>query len=273
MFIDKSRLVFLAAWTLVSVATAQKCWYPDGKTQAPDIPCKSGNEPSACCGADDFCMDNGLCLHLGVLSRGSCTDQTWGPFCPRYCRRGKLCRSRSVALLTCSCFAIDHTNGAQPLQPCDMLNAIFVCGTSNYDCVTGNRTFFVSGAKAIVLRPDQVESSPKYGLTILANSTLTPGNVGGFSTGQMAAVGAGVGLPLLILFLAAVIMLFKERSRAVRLPGQSFDRREAHAVARGDGRFAPARGMPHLAGGTELNEAPGNGWHASELDDKYSRHR
>lgn len=75
---------------------AQTCYYPDGSVSSHDTPCHSlliGDEASACCGYLDVCLDNGLCLAQAgaeLVSRGSCTDQTWqSPECSQYCSDGK----------------------------------------------------------------------------------------------------------------------------------------------------------------------------------------
>lgn len=76
---------------------AQQCWYPDGETPSPDIPCDTNGHTSACCGADNFCLNNGLCFGP-VLSRGSCTDRSWGKGCPQYCATGQFHSSCSLSL-------------------------------------------------------------------------------------------------------------------------------------------------------------------------------
>lgn len=67
-------------------AKMTQCYYPDG-TEAPDTPCNSTAEQSACCGSSAYCLANGLCLGDGGTSRGSCTDESWeDDSCPQYCR-------------------------------------------------------------------------------------------------------------------------------------------------------------------------------------------
>lgn len=72
---------------LATTVTAQSCYYPDGSASN-DVPCSISGE-SACCGSDFFCLDNGLCYGRGLVSRGSCTDKTWGSeACAGYCKTG-----------------------------------------------------------------------------------------------------------------------------------------------------------------------------------------
>ena len=78
------------------MADAQKCYYPDGSVASTDSPCHSPSikdGASACCDSIDICLNNGLCLAQAggeVISRGSCTDQTWqSTECSQYCADGK----------------------------------------------------------------------------------------------------------------------------------------------------------------------------------------
>ncbi|KAL3480525.1 hypothetical protein BJX99DRAFT_18278 [Aspergillus californicus] len=64
------------------------CYNLDGSEAHDDVPCGSGDVVN-CCNSGDICMSNGLCYQQGdrgmVLSRGSCTDDTWGPKCYAPC--------------------------------------------------------------------------------------------------------------------------------------------------------------------------------------------
>lgn len=163
------------------------------------------------------------------------------------------------------------------MQPCDMLNGIFVCGTSNYDCPTGNRTFKVTGGNAFVLRPGQVASSPGDPVTVEPGTVIS----GRFSKGQMVAGVIGTGVPLLLLLLSAALVILKQR-RSYR---QAI--RSSHERARESWRYN-GRGDRDVPGnrafevGQRTNavelfspneneyEVPGDALHAHELD---ARHR
>ncbi|KAL3457242.1 hypothetical protein BJX64DRAFT_269226 [Aspergillus heterothallicus] len=64
------------------------CYHLDGSEAYDHVPCNSGDVVN-CCNADDICMSNGLCFQQGdrglVLSRGSCTDHSWGAKCYAPC--------------------------------------------------------------------------------------------------------------------------------------------------------------------------------------------
>lgn len=82
-----------AASVYVLLATAQStCWYPDGETKSEtDVPCDPNADVSPCCGSQSYCMDNGLCFDSGSISRGSCTDPSWGDGCTPYCIHSESC--------------------------------------------------------------------------------------------------------------------------------------------------------------------------------------
>lgn len=101
-----------------------------------------------------------------------------------------------------------------------MLNGIFVCGTSNYDCPTGNRTFKVEGGNAFVLRPGQVASSPKDAVTIEPSTMIS----GRFSSAQMVAGIVGTGVPLLLLLLGALLVILKQRRKYKNAIASSHER-------------------------------------------------
>lgn len=76
------------------------CYAPDGKTVGDNetyVPCNKlgitqSGVYSSCCQLDgdpderDLCTTSGLCIRGSVLSRGYCTDKTWGsPACVNVC--------------------------------------------------------------------------------------------------------------------------------------------------------------------------------------------
>jgi hypothetical protein len=88
---------FNSLWSLamaslmLQAVSAQVCYYPDGLTTSDDVACSNNPAGSSCCPTGSFCMDNGLCFGGGIVSRSSCTDQTWASAeCAQYCTEGKL---------------------------------------------------------------------------------------------------------------------------------------------------------------------------------------
>lgn len=88
-FITSVRRALPAAILFTTFASAQSCWYPDGKTLASDTACNPNATVSACCGSASYCLNEGLCITGGVVTRGSCTDKTWGSAeCAQFCKTG-----------------------------------------------------------------------------------------------------------------------------------------------------------------------------------------
>ena len=79
------------------MANVQTCYFPDGSKATSDTPCQESSSASdgasACCNSADACLESHLCLEQSggpVISRGSCTDQTWrSQECSQYCADGK----------------------------------------------------------------------------------------------------------------------------------------------------------------------------------------
>lgn len=65
-------------------AQNRTCYFLDGSVATADVPCTS-DATTNCCNKNDICMSNGLCYLQGShgmsLSRGSCTDKSWGARC------------------------------------------------------------------------------------------------------------------------------------------------------------------------------------------------
>jgi len=75
--------IFMASG--IHAASAQQCYYPNGKPSPNDSPCSSNG--GACCPVDWQCLDNGLCFleQFSYYERHSCTDKAWGSSCPDMC--------------------------------------------------------------------------------------------------------------------------------------------------------------------------------------------
>jgi len=84
-------LVVLVTAALLSVGTAQTCYYPDGNATDALVPCHKNALVTNCCRDSDLCLKNGLCFSpgLGSVVRRGCTDQKWAnSVCPKACTSG-----------------------------------------------------------------------------------------------------------------------------------------------------------------------------------------
>ncbi|KAK4631543.1 hypothetical protein CLAFUW4_02486 [Fulvia fulva] len=201
-----TRLAILLV-SLATIVFTQQCYYPDGITsQANDVPCNASAAVSPCCNKQDMCLDNGLCLHGGGISRGSCTEQSWGQDCPQWCK--EVNNASGIALLPCSPFG-----------------NVFSCQWGSCDT-----SFPVKGTSAAILRDAQVKPlGSTAAIALSATDILSAASATGtasnstssqstatrnpnvkYTSGDMAAVGAGIGVPLLTALLGAIFLLPKK---------------------------------------------------------------
>ncbi|KAJ4159482.1 uncharacterized protein LMH87_008382 [Akanthomyces muscarius] len=72
---------------LISTRAAATCYSYEGK-ELSAYPCNATAKISPCCGSDDLCLSNGLCLNAGgnnAFAQQGCTDRDWGAPCHKYC--------------------------------------------------------------------------------------------------------------------------------------------------------------------------------------------
>lgn len=204
--------------SLASAAT--QCYFPDGITLSPDVPCNavSDNIGSPCCSSIAMCMDNGLCFGKGILSRGSCTDKNWGEGCVQYCKAVNI-------------------GGGMPIYPCRDLKT-WTCGgyNSSGQC-DEDAKFEMEGANGFMLRPSQV--GLEQGIIVnatteldLVNATATDNAAlatsastasavakpvqdesGKVSTGALVGAVVGVAVPLLLALAGAIFVIRKQRKQ------------------------------------------------------------
>ncbi|KAJ6784698.1 hypothetical protein PWT90_00441 [Aphanocladium album] len=81
-------LLFTASLLMLNAAgAAATCYSYEGKA-LPMSPCDGSGSISPCCGDNDFCLSNGLCLNAGgnnAYSQQGCTDKDWKPPCKKHC--------------------------------------------------------------------------------------------------------------------------------------------------------------------------------------------
>ncbi|KAF2761860.1 hypothetical protein EJ05DRAFT_535187 [Pseudovirgaria hyperparasitica] len=200
---------------LVSIVTAQTCYYPDHSTTSVDIPCNTTAEFSSCCGAGALCLASGLCYIDGVISRGSCSDKSWADAsCATACQD-------------------DNADGGMALTSCGSgTDHKYACGF-NTVCTDSN-WFTLDNMTDLILRPSQVSAAVValgtafHNPTTSSNSSIPspspspspsespsakPADSTGYSAGAMAGVGVGVGLPLLLALAVALFLLRNEKKK------------------------------------------------------------
>ncbi|BCR90135.1 uncharacterized protein ACHE_60021A [Aspergillus chevalieri] len=169
------------------------CYYPGGNKALGHMPC-SDEEQTACCASDHICMANGLCIEAGSsqpygFSRAACTDRNWGAGCPQVCISTSDNQNAGCAIIPF------HANGDDSTYCC---NAIVSNGSAAV-CDNDRDPFKLASGTVIP------------GRAYLSNLTTKDS---GNNNNRDVAIGAGVGVPLGVLFLTALgWALFERRKR------------------------------------------------------------
>ncbi|KAI9926364.1 hypothetical protein ASPWEDRAFT_176667 [Aspergillus wentii DTO 134E9] len=185
------------------------CYNLDGSIAADDVPCESSGT-SNCCNSNDLCMSNGLCYMQGwrgfSLTRGSCTDKSWGAKCYAPCSDYN--RNSGYPIVNMGGFSGKSTN--------------WCCGSVTYEngkatCAQGD-SFTLETGRAVVgaaALANYTEKSTQSSNTSDASSPdSTSSSSSGSSSGSSsrdAAIGAGVGVPLGVIALASIGWALWER--------------------------------------------------------------
>jgi len=129
------------------------------------------------------------------VTRGSCTDKTWGSeACAGYC---KTVDTSSQVVIT-PCTSGDSSN-------------TFVCGLNTTDCQTDTNTFSLPSDMGIVLRPNQI--AQLVGSSLESATPSGAATAEGFTAGALAGVAVGVALPLLVALGVIFYLLRREQRR------------------------------------------------------------
>lgn len=210
-------LLLTSASAILAATTPQQCYFPDG-SESTHTPCNATAAAakggfSACCSDTSYCMDNGLCLEAGILTRMSCTDKTFADTtCPQYCNT-------------------DNMGDPYELTPCTATT--FTCGLSPANCSVATTVFPVTDLKNIVLQADQLVTAMSAAgiatasvdptvsptetvpvLTVTATGDLKPANPAlQYTTGQLVGVGAGVGIPMALAIGVLSFFLLREKKK------------------------------------------------------------
>ncbi|KAJ5272154.1 hypothetical protein N7524_005423 [Penicillium chrysogenum] len=223
------------------VADDRTCYFPLG-TEAPDtVPCGS-EENTSCCGPEDVCLDNGLCMRVGEqpysLWRGACTNKDWTG-CTPHCSKLNLPDIPFEATTSDEPRLITQLEYSSP-EGGAILSIIYTWGsTSQYCCGAPRLVHSEDGSDDIGCFDDSdngvetfelEDANAVYGRALLSNvSTTAPtetqapsetqsssptdisSGLGGSETCHDTAIGAGVGVPLGALALLFLIWAMLER--------------------------------------------------------------
>ncbi|OOF99039.1 hypothetical protein ASPCADRAFT_127613 [Aspergillus carbonarius ITEM 5010] len=209
-------LTTLLLTLLISLTTARTCYHPDKSIAASNVPCTS-DSTSFCCDSGAICMTNGYCIGVGsqpyLLFRGACTDQDWGDDCPSHC-------------------ANKNPTGGAPIIGIgsdSSGNAQYCCGfqvknNGSSECVDGDTAFTLDDGEMILGRAalENVTSTSSSSststrtmstATVVETTCSASNNEPHCGTSNATAVGAGVGVPLGVLAVSAVVWALWERGR------------------------------------------------------------
>ena len=207
-------MVYISSWTVrplfllaihISTSFASTCYNPDGSIAA-DTPC-TNSTMSACCAADAYCLDNGLCITAMILSRGSCTDQTWkASECASYCQNGTLLLLLPVIEISSmisparpianTLLVQDNPSGGKGMAPCSstLWSCNYgTCAQDNFTVPNGNivlREYQASSLGVSVAALTVTVAPTMVGSSLLSASTATATDSGQSDTSQTAALGS-----------------------------------------------------------------------------------
>ncbi|RAL12170.1 uncharacterized protein BO97DRAFT_314863, partial [Aspergillus homomorphus CBS 101889] len=190
-----SLLSILLLCTAPLVQSSRSCYFPSGSLAPENVPC-SNSTYSACCGKNDICHSNGLCMDVSeqpyVLSHGACTDADWtSPNCPSVCQT----TNKSDG---CSTINLLYTNGI----------STYCCGTpisngTDVICPDGKNSFELESG-SIVVGYAALENVTSLEAAATTTTTTT-------TSARDAAIGAGVGVPFGVIAIASMAWAVWER--------------------------------------------------------------
>lgn len=193
MLLKSLLLLFLFSPSAVLGADSSRtCYYPSKDVAVDHTPC-SDDEQAACCSSDHICLANGLCVNVGRnqpygFSRAACTDRYWGPNCPQVCVGPSDPGNGGCAIITL------RADGNNTTYCCNNIKS----NGSEAVCENDEDPFTLSSGAAI------------QGRAYLSNLVAKDS---GNNNNRNVAIGAGVGVPLGVLFLTALGWALFERKK------------------------------------------------------------
>lgn len=205
--------------------TSSSCYWPNKTPAENHVPCSS-DVASACCAPNQICLSNKLCLSVGqpfVLSRGSCTDPTYGSQnCPDKCVRN------AVQQPGTECPIVVYRNDEAGIEYCCnsliINNGTQVCDNAAPSFALDDATL-IAGYAALADFTNSSASSPSGSIrdTSASNSSTAPPMATTVSAAidcpahtNEIAIGAGVGVPfgvIALIAIAALVSILRQRRK------------------------------------------------------------
>ncbi|KAE8352058.1 hypothetical protein BDV28DRAFT_8529 [Aspergillus coremiiformis] len=267
------NLILLIALASASTAANTKCYFLDGSVASADVPCTTDSTTN-CCNKKDVCMSNGLCYIQGsrgmALSRGSCTDKSWGPRCFAPCSSTNRNNGYPIVNVgysggtsTYCCGAVAFKDGKITCQAeGDPFRIDFGTAIPGVAGLARNMSCSTTTSSSNSTESGSTGNSTESGSTGNATCENTgPADRNGST--RDVAIGAGVGVPLgVVALLSMGWALYERRQRQVAervgmaVPGKE-EGEDGPLRGMGDGHAVPAElvdsGRPVLS---ELDAGP-----------------
>jgi len=176
-------------------------------------------------------------------------------------------------------------SGGAALIVCDVQNNIYTCGINSTSCLDSSSTFVMTDAVDLLLRPTMVaklEGATSSAMTIAPTDTLTVASASStsgstnadaatvtitatatanssdspskslgndqYSVGAVAGAAVGVGIPLLIALVGAILVILNQRKQLRRTGGEAYsDNAKPHGYSPPSG-YVPVSPSKHQRG-------------------------
>lgn len=233
------NILFVLCLNFLAKAQVPSCFYPNGAHADHDYACNLTSEVSFCCGINDVCLENKICVGNGYdgstampWNRGSCTDPTWqSPDCPKFCYTDDPANKPSGGSWIVQCKPNEapndvccyDTTASEPLQCCTNTTATTftlqgepsAMRAIESDAATLTRSLVssdtaVAKGTSTTTSTSATESTPTATSNVAQPSRLSTGSYAGIAVGAVAG---------LALFCAAALLFYRRQQR--NKPGDS----------------------------------------------------
>ncbi|KAB8279560.1 hypothetical protein BDV30DRAFT_3368 [Aspergillus minisclerotigenes] len=194
-------------------AQNRTCYFLDGSVATADVPCTS-DATTNCCNKNDICMSNGLCYLQGShgmsLSRGSCTDKSWGARCFAPCSSTNRNNGFPVVNVGFSGSSSKYCCGSATVK-----DGSTTC-SSDGDPFTITMGTAIPGVAALAVNNSDSDSGSGSGSGSDSNNNSTCDDAD-YKLKEKAldnhdvAIGVGVGVPLGVIAIASIAWALYER--------------------------------------------------------------